>query len=219
MFWKVATFLFTVGVIAAQDGVNYFLNMRQFWPLFCFIFVLFTLQFKFKLKKAKRRCCAWDSNQGPQDGRRRRIHWAMAGHFIATTDCGKEIHILMFYSVHLPTKVSSFESSPLHPSPAAAAVACISLAADIVNDTKSFSAQENCKLLNHYKMSQVLEIWVRGFFWRRVQVGPSPASSKLQKSYPSSSTRCSDLNSWPLEYMSPPITTMLWASDLATGLV
>ena len=102
----------------------------------------------------------------------------MAGHFIATTDCGKEIHILMFYSVHLPTKVSSFESSPLHPSPAAAAVACISLAADIVNDTKSFSAQENCKLLNHYKMSQVLEIWVRGFFWRRVQVGPSPASSK-----------------------------------------
>ena len=26
----------------------------------------------------KHRCCAWDSNPGPQDGRHRRIHWAIA---------------------------------------------------------------------------------------------------------------------------------------------
>ena len=32
--------------------------------LFLFIFVLFTLHFKFKLKKAKHRCCAWDPNTG-----------------------------------------------------------------------------------------------------------------------------------------------------------
>ena len=31
---------------------------------------------KYKLKK--HRWCAWDSNPGRQDGRRRRIHWAMA---------------------------------------------------------------------------------------------------------------------------------------------
>ena len=31
-----------------------------------------------QLKIKKRQCCAWDSNPGPQDGRRRRIHWAMA---------------------------------------------------------------------------------------------------------------------------------------------
>ena len=43
--------------------------------LFWFIFVLFTSQFQFKLKK--RSCCAWDSNPGSQDDRRRRIHWAM----------------------------------------------------------------------------------------------------------------------------------------------
>ena len=43
---------------------------------FLFIFVLFLLQFQYKLKK--RRWCAWDSNPGPQDGRRRRNHGAMA---------------------------------------------------------------------------------------------------------------------------------------------
>ena len=31
----------------------------------------------FNQKWKKRRCCAWDSNQGPQDGRHRWIHWAM----------------------------------------------------------------------------------------------------------------------------------------------
>ena len=44
--------------------------------LFLFIFVLFSSQFKYKLKK--HRCCAWGSNPGPQDGRCGRIHWAMA---------------------------------------------------------------------------------------------------------------------------------------------
>ena len=43
---------------------------------FSFIFVLFTSHINYKLKK--RRCCAWDSNQGQQDGRRRRNHRAMA---------------------------------------------------------------------------------------------------------------------------------------------
>ena len=43
------------------------------WPIlasFLFIFVLFTTQFDYKLKK--HRCCAWDSNSGPQYGRRSR---------------------------------------------------------------------------------------------------------------------------------------------------
>ena len=44
--------------------------------LFFFIFVLFLLQFQHKLKK--HRWCAWDSNPGPQDGRHRRNHGAMA---------------------------------------------------------------------------------------------------------------------------------------------
>ena len=39
-------------------------------------FVLFTSQTKYKLEKC--RCCAWDSNLELQDGRCRRIHWAMA---------------------------------------------------------------------------------------------------------------------------------------------
>ena len=41
--------------------------------LFLFIFVIFSIQFQsYKLKNA------WDSNLGPQDGRRRRNHGAMA---------------------------------------------------------------------------------------------------------------------------------------------
>ena len=43
---------------------------------FSFIFVLFTLQFNYKLKK--HRWSAWDLNPGPQDGRRRQNHGAMA---------------------------------------------------------------------------------------------------------------------------------------------
>ena len=37
---------------------------------FLSIFILFTLQFKYKLQN----CCSWDSYPGPQDGRRRPIH-------------------------------------------------------------------------------------------------------------------------------------------------
>ena len=43
---------------------------------FSFSFFLFTSQINYKLKK--RRWSSWDSNQGPQDGRRRRNHGAMA---------------------------------------------------------------------------------------------------------------------------------------------
>ena len=52
--------------------------------LFLFIFVLFTLQFKWQIynlnniKWKKRRWCAWDSNPERQDVRHRQIHWAMA---------------------------------------------------------------------------------------------------------------------------------------------
>ena len=58
---------------------NYFVFLKgaDSRPLLL-IFVLFTSQFKLKLKKAKRTCCAWDLNLGLQDSRGRRIHWAMA---------------------------------------------------------------------------------------------------------------------------------------------
>ena len=52
--------------------------------LFLFIFVLFTFQLKLQIYNLnfinwkKRRWCAWKSNLGQQDGRRRQIHWAMA---------------------------------------------------------------------------------------------------------------------------------------------
>ena len=55
---------------------------------FLFIFVLFTFQFKWQIYNLnninwkKRRWCAWDSNPGPQDGRCRQIHWAMAAPLI-----------------------------------------------------------------------------------------------------------------------------------------
>ena len=48
--------------------------MGQSRPLL-FIFVLFTSQINYKLKK-KRRWSAWDLNPGLQDGRRRRNHGA-----------------------------------------------------------------------------------------------------------------------------------------------
>ena len=52
---------------------------KKYGPIpasFSFIFVLFTSQINYKLKK--RRWSAWDSNPGPQDGRRWRNHGAMA---------------------------------------------------------------------------------------------------------------------------------------------
>ena len=48
--------------------------------LFLFIFVLFTSQFNYKLKK--HRWSAWDSNPGPQNGKHRQNHGAMAATYI-----------------------------------------------------------------------------------------------------------------------------------------
>ena len=61
--------------------LHFFEKMGQSRPLL-FIFVLFQLQFQYKLKK-KLRWCAWELNPGLQDGRRRRNHGAMA----ATNSC------------------------------------------------------------------------------------------------------------------------------------
>ena len=58
-----------------QNGL---LNMGLSRPLFAVFSVLFTLYFKFSLKKVKSRCRAWDSSPEPQNCRRRRIHWATA---------------------------------------------------------------------------------------------------------------------------------------------
>ena len=58
--------------------------MRVIWPLYLFIFILFTFEFNWQIYSLnninwkKHRWCAGDSNPGRQNGRRRRIHWAMA---------------------------------------------------------------------------------------------------------------------------------------------
>ena len=44
---------------------------------------------KFDFKWKKHRWCDWDSNLGPQDGRRRRIQQTMAGPIIWTLRCRK----------------------------------------------------------------------------------------------------------------------------------
>ena len=65
-------------VLLLSYSVHLFLFFKK-WAnpsLFWFIFILFSLQFQHKLKK--HRWCAWDSNPGPQDGRRRWNHRAMA---------------------------------------------------------------------------------------------------------------------------------------------
>ena len=58
-----------------------FFKKRWAYPgLFSFIFVLFSPQFKYKLKM--RWFCVWRSNPGPQDGRRIRINWTMESSFL-----------------------------------------------------------------------------------------------------------------------------------------
>ena len=63
---------------------NLFLKKGPFSASFFFTFVLFTFQFKWQIYSLnninwkKHRWCAWDSNLGKQDGRCKRIHWAMA---------------------------------------------------------------------------------------------------------------------------------------------
>ena len=62
----------------SHTSVQCFKNLRRTWPLL-FIFVLFSTQWKiyYKIRPLQQhRWCAWDSNQAPQDCRRRRIHWA-----------------------------------------------------------------------------------------------------------------------------------------------
>ena len=53
-----------------------FLKMGQSWPLFC-LFSFFSC-YNFNSNWKNCRWCAWDSNPGPQDGRRRLNHRAMA---------------------------------------------------------------------------------------------------------------------------------------------
>ena len=72
-------------VIVDHICCRVFLQIGQSRPPFCFIFVLFTLQFKKKLKK--QRCFAWDLNPWPKDGWSRWIHWAMAAQNIAADYC------------------------------------------------------------------------------------------------------------------------------------
>ena len=69
----------------APFGTTIYLFFKWANPgLFLFIFVLFTFQFKWQIYNLnninwnKHRWCAWDSNPGWQDGRRRKIHWAIA---------------------------------------------------------------------------------------------------------------------------------------------
>ena len=50
--------------------------MGQSWPLF--VLFLFSSCYNFNTNWKKHRWCAWDSNPGPQDGRRRQNHGAMA---------------------------------------------------------------------------------------------------------------------------------------------
>ena len=65
---KIKITLFTRSIV--------FFKYRPVPASFSFIFVLFTPQINYKLKK--RSWSAWDSNPGPQDGRRRQNHGAMA---------------------------------------------------------------------------------------------------------------------------------------------
>ena len=62
-----------VGVVSVlafySDDQSFFKKYGPISASFSFIFVLFTSQINYKLKK--RRWSAWDSNLGPQDGRRR----------------------------------------------------------------------------------------------------------------------------------------------------
>ena len=58
-----------------EAGSILFLKNGPIRASFLFIFILFLLQFKYKLKKLS--YCAWDLNPGLQDGRRRQNHGAM----------------------------------------------------------------------------------------------------------------------------------------------
>ena len=57
--------------------IHIFYNYGPIPASFC-IFSLFSHYITIMQIEKKHRCCAWDSNPGPQDGRRRRNHRAMA---------------------------------------------------------------------------------------------------------------------------------------------
>ena len=71
--------MFTYDKCSRKRMMYFYASFLKKWAypgLFLFIFILFLLQFQYKLKK--HRWCAWDSNPGLQDGRRRWNHGAMA---------------------------------------------------------------------------------------------------------------------------------------------
>ena len=60
---------------------TFFKKMGQSWPLF--VYFSFFSGYNFNNTNWKKcRWCAWDSNPGPQDGRRRRNHGAMVATFL-----------------------------------------------------------------------------------------------------------------------------------------
>ena len=63
-------------------------KMGQSRPLFCLF--LFFSRYNFNTNWKKRRWCAWDLNLGPQDGRHRQNHGAMAA-----TQLGQGVSILL----------------------------------------------------------------------------------------------------------------------------
>ena len=67
---------FLIGNIIYRYYFFTFLNMGKIRPLLTFSsFFSIQWQLQCKIWLWKRRWCAWDSNSGPQDGRRRRIRW------------------------------------------------------------------------------------------------------------------------------------------------
>ena len=61
--------------ITTNNDIGHYLKMGQPRPLFLFIFILSTCHnLNSNLNRKKRGWCAWDSNPGWQDGRRKQIH-------------------------------------------------------------------------------------------------------------------------------------------------
>ena len=86
-------------------------NMGQSRPLFCF-FVLFTSQINYKLKKC--RWSAWDSNPGPQDGRRRQNYRAMVATQIFHFQMGNVNYSTCLFSLK-HTRINLAQQTKLSP--------------------------------------------------------------------------------------------------------
>ena len=77
IFEIIISFLFAGNYLFRLETI--FFKMGQSRPLFLFIIVFSTCyKLNSNLNWWKHRWCAWDPNPGWQDGRRKRIHWAMA---------------------------------------------------------------------------------------------------------------------------------------------